>query len=357
MKKIRDSNIELLRVISMFLIVMHHTIIHGVYKNIDSYDFLFFKDHIFNFTLSNIFIAGGKVGVAIFILITGYFSINMNFSFKRILPLVYQTFFYSMLGLFIGILTHQNLSIKIIIKQFFPIIFSQYWFITCYVIILCLAPFIVLLLKNLDSKMNLYLFSILLAVNIVFPTILPGSFAIVTNSFFTLLLFFITGYYLNFYKNNFNLSIKTGSIIVSTSTALYLLSIFMIEFLSILTKSKIFHHAYRLSNLNSILVFAFSVGLFIIFKSINIKNRISINKVATLTLGIYLIHDNFFMRSIIWGDIFKLYNSLEYASEKFIILILFSSILVFIICMIIEFIRQTVVNYIKKIRHKKAHLN
>ena len=71
--KERSSNIEVLRIIAMLLIVMHHYSLHS--------NLLFEPTSI---QLNHIFIqilqVGGKVGVAIFVLIMGYFSVYSGYS-------------------------------------------------------------------------------------------------------------------------------------------------------------------------------------------------------------------------------------------------------------------------------------
>lgn len=83
----RNSNIEILRIISMVLIVAHHYAIHGfsmpnlpVIKNKVVVEFLF---------------AGGKLGVNCFILISAYFLVNRKFSGKRLLKTTGAAWFYS----------------------------------------------------------------------------------------------------------------------------------------------------------------------------------------------------------------------------------------------------------------------
>ena len=66
----RDSNFELLRIICMVLIVIHHFSVHGGY-------FTETQGTLpFNATLIDLFAMGGRLGVNIFVLISGYFLIN-----------------------------------------------------------------------------------------------------------------------------------------------------------------------------------------------------------------------------------------------------------------------------------------
>lgn len=69
----RNSSIELLRIISMILIVFHHFAFHGG-----------FKWQTNSVTIShfwyNFIYGGGKIGVNIFVLISGYFLIDRKTS-------------------------------------------------------------------------------------------------------------------------------------------------------------------------------------------------------------------------------------------------------------------------------------
>ena len=56
-KKTRDSNIELLRIVAMMMIIMHHLVYHtGVYKIIGEKHFII-----------SIMLSGGKIAVVVYI--------------------------------------------------------------------------------------------------------------------------------------------------------------------------------------------------------------------------------------------------------------------------------------------------
>ena len=64
--KDRNSSFELLRIISMLLIVAHHFVVHGNFDLISS-----FSKNVFFLQSLSMF---GKFGVNLFVLISGYFS-------------------------------------------------------------------------------------------------------------------------------------------------------------------------------------------------------------------------------------------------------------------------------------------
>lgn len=86
-KKIRNSNIELLRIISMLFIVMSHYSVHGntIPENLS---------FGINQVLLQISRVGG-LGVAIFVMISGYYLSSSKFRISKIIQLEFQVLFYT----------------------------------------------------------------------------------------------------------------------------------------------------------------------------------------------------------------------------------------------------------------------
>lgn len=71
----RHSNIELLRIVSMLLIVCHHYVMHGVMGYFSSSPFsVWANGTILNKTFSLVFIPGGDICVSIFLLLLVFFK-------------------------------------------------------------------------------------------------------------------------------------------------------------------------------------------------------------------------------------------------------------------------------------------
>ena len=83
----RDSNIELLRIISMILIILHHMVYH---TKIYMYSG---ENHI----LSLILLTGGKIAVIVYILIMGYYSKKSKFNIKKPINIILKTIIYTTL--------------------------------------------------------------------------------------------------------------------------------------------------------------------------------------------------------------------------------------------------------------------
>lgn len=118
MKK-RISNLELLRIVSMFLIVLHHCSLFA-FPNID-------WAGSFNKTVVDWLSLGGKLGVNCFILISGYFMAHSKFTLQKFLKLAGSVWFYSVaIMLVFVLLSHSSGNILSIIQNFFPIIYSTF---------------------------------------------------------------------------------------------------------------------------------------------------------------------------------------------------------------------------------------
>lgn len=72
MEEKRISNIEVLRVMSMFAIILHHYYAHG--------DFLINGVFTINEIIVQLLSSGGKIAVDIFVIISGFFLVEKRFS-------------------------------------------------------------------------------------------------------------------------------------------------------------------------------------------------------------------------------------------------------------------------------------
>ena len=175
----RQLNFELLRVISMVLILLHHYSLYGGLVDLERIG----ANKIVGLVIN----MGGKLGAIIFVLISGYFMIEKSFKIKKLLKLIFETIFYSLaIGLILMITNHINFSIKIIIKSILPISYNQYWFITFYVGVYIFSPFI----NKLAASMNRREYKILLFISCITLVVLP-TIIISGNSFYNGFIYFI----------------------------------------------------------------------------------------------------------------------------------------------------------------------
>ena len=336
----RNSSIELLRIVAMFMIVISHSSIHGL-SNSSS-------DLIINNIFKDI-LTLGNLGVAIFVIITGYVSTGKDIKIKKIISLEFQVLFYSIIFYVIStIINHSNILSSELLKSFFPILFKKYWFMSAYMILYLFIPFINEFISNIDSK-KFYKF-ILLNVFLVFliPTITTCD--LYFNELFQIFTFYFIGAYLRINNVKSDINEKKLNFLMISLIVFLICSSCLIEVLSLkiplLTKYSTYFF-----NRNSILILVLATCIFLKFINISKFNNKIVNTIASATLGIYLIHDNPNFRIILWNKIFYLPN---YINEPyFILLLILTSIIVFTVCCLMELLRKKVFDrFIDKISTK-----
>ncbi len=331
-KKARQTNIELLRIVCIILIIMHH---YALYSGFE------FQENIeLNKIIVQILTIGGKIGANVFFIITGYFTINSEFQVKKLINIVMQTLTYSMIFL---IFNFKGATLKQIVKSIFPIIHSQYWFITVYVILYLLSPYINQFIKNISKKDLGKLLIMLMVIQSIIPSVLFANFQFSTIMWSIML--YMIGAYINKYYSKKENSLKTDMICIIVPYLLIIASIVLLDVVS--GKINIFkEHELYFTNINSILILAISIFMFLLFNNINIRQNKFINKISSTVFGIYIIHENTFMRKIIWENIC---NGRKYinSTSGLILNAFISIIMVFVVCSIIELIRQWIAKLIQ----------
>ena len=147
MKNQRQSNIELLRIVAMLMIIAHHVAVHS--------GFAFPSGSIsFNRLWIQFIQMGGKIGVNIFVLISGYFLVRADgVKTNKVIKLWLQIFTYSIITFFVIVfVSPQSFSIRALIENALPITYYKWWFVSAYFVLYLLSPYINKLLNSLDKK-------------------------------------------------------------------------------------------------------------------------------------------------------------------------------------------------------------
>ncbi len=345
-KTVRQSNIELLRIISMLLIISFHYVYKSGYV---------FETLNLNSFIVKVFYLFGELGVNIFFLITGYFMIDGKFSFRKLIHLLLEIEFYHLISMAIAL----NLGIHSIYRKrdwfllFFPTILNDYWFVTVYVLVYLFSPYFNILIQNLKKKDYQKLLFILLTVFCIIPTF----FGFFYNTSETLLnysrliwaiVIYFVGAYLKKYPIKYYDTIPKSILWGSLSFLLMVLAIPIIYyFRDIFSKIGTEEVAYFWTP-NNILMLITSVSLFEVFLKIKIKPNRMINKIASTTLGIYILHDGK-LNTYMWS-LLKTKEHLQ--GEHLILYILLSSIIIFISFAIVDFTRQGIDTICRKLIQK-----
>ena len=328
----RNSSIELLRIISMVMIMFHHFAYHGNFEW--NYNEITIPHLWYNFILM-----GGKVGVNIFVLISGFFLIENTerlFQPKKLLKFWGQVVFYSITTYFLSIVLQiNNFDIKQIIKICFPITYPGWWFASTYFMLYLIHPFLNKLLHDLNKNVYQYLILLLVLCWSIIPTLTTQLFE--SNS----LLWFITLYVIAGYAKiyGFNERLKSKHYFFLFLIVLVCSYLISVSFLVLGTKrNELAVHAIDFFGMERFPILLMALFLFMTFAKLKIKYNKWINVIASATFGVYLIHDSSYIRYYIWWNIFKIN---QYQESLF--LIPYSILVVFIIyvlCTEIEMVRK-----------------
>lgn len=331
-KSKRNSNLELLRIISMILIVSYHYAIHGFDRNLLNYNY--------NKYIIDILMIGGKLGVNCFVLISAYFMIESKITLKKLMKLWMEIWFYSItiLIIFYTWLVPDNfISFNVIIKNIFPVVYSQYWFMTNYIVLMILSPYLNKCIKIVGKEIHQNLILVLTIMWSIIMMIFPKSNLGFSNIGWFILLYLIAAY-IRLYIN-LSLDYICHLKRLLAGIAIYLISILIFNLTGdILNNKFLLKGSVYLADPKSIVLLFISVELLMMFLSIKKWSNKFVNIIASATLGVYLIHDNNFVRPYLWKDLLD--NQSMYHSEYLIFHAICSIILVYIICTIIDLLRQ-----------------
>ncbi len=310
-KSSRKSNLELLRILCMLFIVAHHLAVHGKYGDMPMTDL--------NRFVIQVLASGGKLGVNIYVLISGYFLINSTFKLQKIINTLFLTVFYSAAIYLSFVLFAPDVAFSF--PSFFDNVFviynNAYWFVTCYIAMVLLSPFINKLLHAIGRREHLILMAVLLLMQVKLPFI--GSYFNFSDTVWFITLYVIAGY-LRLYPIE----------ILSKRRVVLPLAIVLCSAIALFKD---------LTTMKDIVGLGAAIMLFSLFNSFNLGSVRIINMVSRATFGIYLIHDNNLVREVLWSELFKCPMHAEYSS--FWLFAVLSVIVVFVACAVIELVRIT----------------
>jgi len=296
MKKIKSSNFELLRIIAIIMIIAHHYCLHGIfnYWHINSTLITYLNNIIVS-----IVSMGGKLGVDIFVLITGYFMITSSCKFAKVAKLYLTTFIYSILLLIIAyIYGEHHVPSKILNSSLFPFGGNAYWFITTYLMLYVLIPYLnKFILTTKKSMLNSFLI-VTTCLWAIIPTFTTANYCFSALAWFIYLYFIGASIRLKSFGNIFNNKELFKKLFIISCIVLV-----SYAFLKCAKSEVDLWKMVKIAQMQSICIVSIAIYLFHYFKDLKIKHNNFINLISTSVLGIYLFHDNNLVRPFLWQKI------------------------------------------------------
>lgn len=358
LKTKRSSNIELLRIISMLMIVASHATQHAGLG-----DWQIISNPI-NINLIATYILGsyGQLGVIIFIIISSWFLCDKDgIHVKKAVHLYLQTMLCSVAIFFVvKFFNFEPVGTKEFIKTFLTPVYGGYWFIRSYLIFYLLVPFLQNYLKKAEEKQVERLF---VALTIFIPVLRFFFFVEEFGNVGDFIYIFIAVYCLKKRPGNFlekHAKILSAALLVLMWTTM-LAMIFAGHRINFPNTKAVLVHIFAYRN---IFLMILAMCVFYVFKNnVKIKYSKTVNAVAGTTLGVYIFHENPLFRS--YGEkglretalLFEhwLKIGVHFEQDRFYPLYFIVCVVgVFAVCSLLEFARQllckSVVFCYKKIR-------
>lgn len=337
--KERETNLEYLRIICMIMIVAGHSITHSVHADIP---------RSFNGMIAIILTQGARIEVNIFVMITGYFSVGKTVHWIKIRRQYLQIWIYSVFitGIVFA-LGEVSLGFKTVISVLVPVSSSQYWFATCYILLLLINPCLQICIEKLSEKQ---LRTILITFGIfwcIMPTLLVGAPGY--SEFGWLAYIYLLAAYIRIYPLSIMSKIKIWhGIIIFLSICTLAIGTYFYGYSSMFLRN---NAIYLYAEMNRIPAVVCAVILFLGFKNWNCKYSEFVNKVAMCTFGVYLFHDNPQIRECLWINILKVEKSLS--SPLFVPYIMLCIAGIFAVGIVLEWYRQYLETTINNLCRKK----
>ncbi|MEE3496521.1 MAG: acyltransferase [Butyrivibrio sp.] len=352
-KKKRDANIELLRIVAMLMIITLHF-------NNQSKALLVLGEPASNVQIfATVLEAIAITGVNVYVLISGYYLSSSKVRLSKVLLLILQVYFYTLLisgaMMLVGAYTVKpDDKLDRMLKYLFPISSEHYWFVTAYVIMYVLAPVMNAAVNTLKRKQLKTVIIGLLTWFCFIKSIVPVKFG--TDRMGYDFGWFICLYLIAAYIRKYNVVLFIDA---KKSALVYLVSVVVIAAFSLvfyminLATGNFNYYAQVPCHYNFFFALTGALGLFSVFRFMRLKENLfaeAIRIIAPYTLGVYLLHMHFEIadRWVEWIEHIIGETPLDNALTFFIHLVV-SVLIVFFAGIFVDWIRKYIFNFFGRV--------
>lgn len=298
--KSRMANLELLRCVAMMMVVVLHYLGKGniladlTVENMGGVG-----------TVAWVLEAFCIVAVNLYMLISGYFLCESSFKLSRLLRLLVQIWTYSvaigLLAAAVGLVPAEEFTTYYLLQLIFPVSMGHYWFMTAYVFLYLLLPFVSMAVKRMTKGQLQITLGLLLSAFCLMKSVLPVRLEMDAKGYDCLwyLCVFLTAAYIRKFGIPFLQKKGRGALLYVVSALLIFAGTMCLHFIYVKTGSlglmiKVF------IEYNHALPFLAAVGLFGAFLRVRIEGRSAglVCAIAPYTLGVYLLHENIGVRYV-----------------------------------------------------------
>lgn len=327
---LRNANIELLRIISMLMVLMMHCLqSSGALECGGSYQVVYRL--IKSFCI---------VAVNIFVIINGYFGPISNFKLKNVFKIWGIVWFYSITTYVFAIcMGMQIMSTSSLIGAVCPLLTKKYWFVNSYLGLYIISPFLDKFLKRLTKHQTRTLLCILIFLFSVRSTVFPSTWCLDSSGGYGIIWFTVLYLIAGAIKLHYSASVSSGCYM-----EIYLGNV-LIVFIGnyVLERTVGTLYAQKFYGYNSIFVMIAAVALFMYMLKLEPMNKpicYFVNIIAKSAFSVYIIH--YSVNDILWTQLLGL-QEITLNSIKGIMSVVIAVIVVYFICTMIDFVRRIVI--------------
>lgn len=331
-KKERQSNLELLRIIAMFMVVIYHFA-----ERMSGGGVTFEPSQItFNSIALRILASFGNTGNSIFVLLSGYFLVRSTFNLRRLLRLWAEVFFYSALIGVVFMAGGRSVTARDLYLTFAPTLSLQYWFFTCYITFYFFVPFLNRLILSLERAAFRRLNILMFVFFSLLQTILPNGF----GSFGLMAMFFLLyclAAYVRLYPDAVGVFDRPWRCFAAAAAIL----LFRAAYLCLCARFGgrfSFLYPNRFDAMSSLPQLLFSLLLFLGFLRLRMPCIRVVNTIASACFGVYIIHFNHFLRDGLWRWMSGVLHLAD--TPALLPLLVLGALAVYGVCTLIDLARQ-----------------
>lgn len=349
----RESGIELLRIIAMVQIVYLHLY---QYSGLRVTSIAAGEIDGFVTTLAWVLC---RTPVDVFIMISGYFMITAKFDIKKTWGKVANVWgamiFYSVAIAVVYFMFNPDKVSNITVASALLPFFSRKWyFLTNYIIMMLLSPFINKLLVSISKRQYQYLLALTVLIFSVWATLskvevldeVLGIHKVLDpyygKSLTGFIMMYIIGGYLRLYCPQ-----KYDEHGITTPNIIYLLGFLLLCVVDIGLYYWLPEYKHVFGMFNNPIVLVESALLLLFFRDLYIFSD-KINLVASTTLGIYIIHEHPYVRECLW-NLISFRDKWLYDTIIYVPLAILACALVFALCGAIEYGRVKLFGFLGEV--------
>lgn len=331
-KNERNSSLELLRIVAILMVIT----LHYLHKEIGGVLAIVNKNSI-NYYIVYFFETISIIAVNLFVIISGYFMVSKEkVKINKVISLLILCYFYgAILYLFSIVLTRSKFDFKNFINSINPFLIGGYWFVRTYCILYLISPFINVIINNINKKSLQKLILIFIMIFSIWSSFLTDA-PKDNERIMLFILLYIIGGYIKKYRSS---GIETKKMII-----IYILSVLLTYIIRLIGGARAWNYEFIFNIISA-------VSLFMIFLSLKIQSK-RINYVATYVFSIYIIHFNPYIVDIVYKRLLK--SNQMYNGIYFIIQLMLSVSLIFIVCICLEFVRRNCIKVISRFMEFKV---